>query len=436
MRLRSFLCVAALVSGAATLYAPPALGAGGQASFAVKPVLYDPALTATKSYFIMRAKAGDVIADKVRVVNTGTTAGTAYLYVVDATTGQTSGAVYLSRRSPRHDVGAWVRLARTQVSLAPGASAVVPFTIRVPAVVRPGDHLGGIVAENSEIQKGSGHGALQIRIKHLTIAAVELQLPGRVVARVDSTGVEPGGQHGWQYVYVHLRNTGTVMVKPQSRIVIESSSHRQVAARTLSLDTFVPGTAIDYPVLLPHRTLKPGRYTATVTIRSSDRTIAGYRTSPPPPFSSTHTYAFTVSSGEQKQIFSGVAPVTAPTQTPTATSGHSGKGLVTLAGGGAMVLLLLGLGFHVVRKRRVVQRRTEVEAEVPAPVVPPAPVPAHDAPTALMPAVLPALVAPVRMERAVREPDRELENLPGAALGFALLVTAAFFAVKLLERDS
>ena len=53
----------------------------------------------------------------IRVVNTGGRTGTAYLYPVDATTGQTSGAVYLSRQSPRHDVGAWITLARSTVTL-------------------------------------------------------------------------------------------------------------------------------------------------------------------------------------------------------------------------------------------------------------------------------------------------------------------------------
>ena len=91
--------------------------------------------------------------DRIRVVNTGGRTGTAYLYAVDATTGQTSGAVYLSRQSPKRDVGAWIRLSQSNVTLAPGKNAVVDYTIRIPATVRPGDHLGGIVAENSQVQQ-------------------------------------------------------------------------------------------------------------------------------------------------------------------------------------------------------------------------------------------------------------------------------------------
>jgi hypothetical protein len=462
MRRTSFLVTAALLCGAAAVLSPPARAAGGQASFAVKPVKYDPALSATKSYFILQAKRGAVISDQVRIVNTGSATGTAFLYPVDATTGQTSGAVYLSRQSPRRDVGAWVRLARRQVTLAPGASAVVPFAIRVPAGAHAGDHLGGIVAENSQIQGGRGSGALRIRIKHLTIAAVELQLRGRVVAGVAPSGVKAGGQQGWQYVYIHLRNTGNVMVKPSGSLVIRNATGRRVASRKLVLDTFVPGTAIDYPVLLPHRTLAPGSYRATVTLRSSNRAIAGYRTVAPPAFSSTQTFPFTVSSAQQKQVFSGVAPVTAPTKAaPAKQSGGSKKRLLGLILFVAALVLLVLLVFHLMRKRRAARTlrppTTYVDAETASMLAATAPrVPAHAQPApdeeastliaaaavqeapepAPAPAPTPAPVAaplalgtlpPPRVEQRVADSPL-IENLPGAALGLALLLTAAWFA--------
>ena len=452
MRRTSFLVTAALLCGAAAVLSRPAGAAGGQASFAVKPVKYDPALSATKSYFILKAKPGAVVSDQVRVVNTGSATGTAFLYPVDATTGQTSGAVYLSRQSPRRDVGAWVRLTRKRVTLAPGASTVVPFTIRVPAGARPGDHLGGIVAENSQIQAGRGNGALRIRIKHLTIAAVELQLPGRVVARIGATGARSGGQQGWQYVYIHFRNTGNVMVKPSGKLVIRNSAGRRVTARKLVLDTFVPGTAIDYPVLLPHRTLAPGSYTATVTIGPSSRTIAGYRAVTPSVVSSTQSFPFTVTSAQQKQVFSGVAPVTAPTTPAAKKSGGSKKALVGLILIIAALGLLLFLIFHLRRKRRAAHSRrpptTYVDAETVSMLAATAPKPPVQAPkpvddTAAL--VVPVVEAPPPLALGAlpppraeqRIPDRpEIENLPGAALGTALLRTAASFAIRPLGHDT
>ena len=75
------------------------------ASFALRPVKYDPALPETKSYFVLDTTPGATIADRVRVTNVGTAAGTLKLYAVDGTTGKTSGTVYENSTAPRRDVG-------------------------------------------------------------------------------------------------------------------------------------------------------------------------------------------------------------------------------------------------------------------------------------------------------------------------------------------
>jgi len=365
MRLRVSLLAAALLCGAAVVFPASGWAARGDASFALKPLKYDPALTATKSYFILDAKPGDVIRDQIRVVNTGGRTGTAYLYAVDATTGQTSGAVYLSRQSPKRDVGAWIRLSQSRVTLAPGKNAVVDYTIRVPATVRPGDHLGGIVAENAQVQQSNGKGALQIKIKHLTIDAVEVQLPGPAVAKVAATGVKAGGEHGFQYVYVHLKATGTVMIKPAATLTVKNSAGRVVAKRSVQLDTFLPGTEIDYPVLLPKQALSPGEYTADVRLRSTKNLVLGYRKAQAAPFDSTHTFPFTVSSGEQTKVYSGAAPVT-PNAKPTNT--HSSKSnrllVLVVAVLALLVIAVLGVLFLLLRRGR---RNGAVSAAAPSP---------------------------------------------------------------------
>src|SRR5438270_14018842 len=86
----------------------------GQANFALQPVLYDPSNPLTKSYFIFDSKTGAVINSQVRVTNTGTVKGSVALYPVDASTGQTSGAVYLNRDDPPTELGAWTTLSSSQ----------------------------------------------------------------------------------------------------------------------------------------------------------------------------------------------------------------------------------------------------------------------------------------------------------------------------------
>jgi hypothetical protein len=206
---RARLPTLAVTAFLAVVAASPAAVAGAPAaSFALAPQHYDPALAATQSYFVAVGQPGETFANNVRVRNVGTKAGTALLCAVDATTGKTSGAVYLDRTKPRPGVGSWVTLGASSVTLGPGESAIVPITVHVPAGARPGDHLGGIVAENAALTGATGRGALQIKVRHLTIAAVEVQVPGKTAAALRIGGAQAGGEHGYQYVYLRLANTG------------------------------------------------------------------------------------------------------------------------------------------------------------------------------------------------------------------------------------
>jgi hypothetical protein len=251
---------AALALAAST--APAALAAG--ASFALRPVKYDPKIPASASYFIFRVAGGEAIQSEVSVVNTGTQAGTAFLYPVDATTGQTSGTVYLARTSKRRDVGRWVKLGLSRVTLGPGESRVVRFVLHVPRGARRGDHVGGIVAENAELQtsgrvaSGKRKGGFQIRVRQLTIVGVEVQLPGGK-ARLKIGAVRAGGQDHHQAVLVRLKNVGGVLLKPTGRLSVRRGG-KVVKRVRLSLDSVLAGTRIDYPAYLAGKPLSPGTY--------------------------------------------------------------------------------------------------------------------------------------------------------------------------------
>lgn len=344
-RMHLRLCTLAAATVAAGIAALPGSAAPGAATFALIPEHYDPSLHASKSYFVA---VGRVYTNSVRVSNLGTQTGTALLYPVDATTGQTSGAVYLDRSKPRRGVGAWVTLGARSVTLAPGQSKEVPVTVRVPASALPGDHLGGIVAENLALTAPSGKGSLQIKIRHLTIAAVLVQVTGDARARMEIGGVRPGGGHGYQYVYVRLANAGRVATKPSLRLVITRAGGGVVASRTLKLDTFLPRTGIDYPALLPNRALQPGRYRADVRLTYAAAAI-GYRRVAGPSQTISRSFAFTISRQQYTTVFAGVRPLTVPSEPPAAPSGGNVT-ILALAGGLAGLLIVLVAAVFGVRR--------------------------------------------------------------------------------------
>lgn len=310
---------------------PLAYADGGQADFSLQPVHYDPSEPLTMSYFIFDAQPAVVLNSAVRVTNTGTQTGTASLYPVDAATGQTSGAIYLNQSDPRRDVGAWITLGVQQLTLAPGQSRIVPFRLAIPAGMRPGQHLGGIVAEETaEVSArqtgGTNTSTFQVNVKNLTIIAVQVNLPGRAVERLAATGIQSGGANGYQRLLVGLSNTGTVMLKPSGTLRITGQQGQIVKAIPLSLDTFIPQTSIDYPVPITGQALGAGDYTAVLTLAYGHGQVLHYTTT------------FTVTQQQLAQVFAS-----GRTQAPPGLFGaDAGLAPWVLAGGVLLLLLVIG----------------------------------------------------------------------------------------------
>lgn len=297
----------------ASVAAPAALGASQSASFSLSPVHFDPHLEASRSYFIIRAVPGETITNSVLVSNVGGAAGSLALYPADATTGASSGAAYEGRAASRRDVGSWLSLGSSRLSLAAHSSRTVPITLHIPRNAKPGDHLGGIVAQNLQLSGPSRQsGTVHVRIRRLTIAAVLVQIPGRTIAQLKLDGVRAGGGRGYQYVYVRLANTGNLMVKPHGRLLVVNRKGKTIADVPLKLDYVLPRTSIDYPVLLPGVVLAPGRYTVRVKLSYAAGPL-GYRTTSGRRKTVAASFPLTISRPQQRQVYKGAPPALAPT---------------------------------------------------------------------------------------------------------------------------
>lgn len=287
------LLVAAVASGAFTTGARAA-----DAAFAVQPIS-GPVF---KQYFVFGSRRGGQSSGSVRVTNIGTQSGTARLYAVDATTGATSGAVYLAARDSKQGVGAWLRLGTSKLTLAPGEARDVSFRIAVPRSAASGEHLGGIVAENAKLHQSRAvtrkKGRFQINIRNLTVLAVQVNVPGPRIAKMVLGGVKSGGsQGGHQTVLVHLRNDGNVMLKPTLALTVTGPGGSTLQKVRVKLDTFLPQTEIDYPVPVRRRALGAGDYRASATLSDGRGHVSNAKAS------------FKVSSKQVKQVFGKDSPL-------------------------------------------------------------------------------------------------------------------------------
>lgn len=363
-------------------------------------------------YFVYSVAPGGTTHGAIIVSNTGNRAGTVKLYSADATTGRTTGTVYLTDKPPTH-TGSWVHLATNSLRLRPGAHATVQFTVRVPASAAAGEWVSGLVAETrqaSQAPKTTHKANVRIRIRNLTIVAVQVNVPGPRVVSFVVGSVATGGQKGFQQVIVHFANAGNVLLKPAGTLTILDSSHKLVEKLVYKMDTFLPKTGIDYPVLLK-RALAPGDYSALVRVVVPGVPGAAGKTV-------LATRPFSVSKEDVKQVFTSTTPTQAP---PTSSSKNNSTpwvviGLVTLA---VLALVALIIWFLLWLKRtaspeeRAIRRSASAAAAVQAadaasrtdePAAPPPPPAAappvpQAAPPPLAP-LPPVPVAPPKVETA------------------------------------
>lgn len=116
---------------------------------------------------------------------------------------------------------------------------------------------------------------------------------------------------------VGLRNDGNQMLKPAGTLSVLDAQGQEVQRQTLQLDTLLPQTAIQYPVLVEGQALGAGQYHAHLQLGYGNEGSASLET------------GFVVSDQQVEQLYSG------NTQALPARPGGQGSGLSTS--------LLLGL---------------------------------------------------------------------------------------------
>jgi hypothetical protein len=318
------------------------------AAFSITP-------TAHKAFFVYDTTPGSVVTGQVRVINVSPVAGRVALYAVDATTGQTSGAVYLGRTAPKRGVGSWIRLSTPGITLGPHQRAVVPFSVRIPSSSGSGQHLGGIVAAPLQPRTTQvthkGRSSFRVNIREIAIVAVEVNLPGPKQQFMSITSLTPSGRPGYQTLEIGLSNGGNTLLKGHGKLTVTNANGTQLLAKRFMLDTFVPHTQIAYPVYVTGKRLPLGRYIGRVTVTYG----LGHTV--------TRTFGFTISTKRLRETFGSTVPGGVLPGTPPSSSSTPVWALAL----GALLLLALGIaGSSYYHRRGGVGRRSNDHRDSPA----------------------------------------------------------------------
>lgn len=162
-----------------------------------------------------------VVQDWISVTNFRYTPLTVRLFAKDVTSD--IGSTFSVQRSEEtpHDVGAWIVLKKTKLTIPPRTEVIVPFQIGVPYNATPGDHTGAIIV--SLLARAPKREGGTVIVDHRVGLRVHLRVPGDLKAAlsIEKLKTDWGGSarplgRGDAHVSYLVRNTGNVSMNVQS----------------------------------------------------------------------------------------------------------------------------------------------------------------------------------------------------------------------------
>lgn len=163
----------------------------------------------TQSIFVHEGTPGTVIEDGIVVINNSPTPKTLFVYATDIATEADGEFSCEQLLDTRNDVGTWVEMEKSEVTLASKTSETVNFKINIPATASVGENNGCIaVQEKKESAEGSG-----VTISTRTALRLVVTVPGDIKREVKIAGYKITLNDNDNYfLHPSVTNTGNVSI--------------------------------------------------------------------------------------------------------------------------------------------------------------------------------------------------------------------------------
>ncbi len=227
--------------------------------FALNPVGENGA-----SYFDdVEVLAGTSVTLEASLLNFGDSPVNLRLYLTTATSGANGGYVAGPRDAELHGSATWITYPDQEMTLQPGETVIIPFTVNVPAGTAPGQYISSLVAETEDTFPIPGVDLIDQRIRFAM--AVGILVPGEM--HQSFTLGEPIMNR--ENIVVPITNTGNYLVRPAGTMELTDSEGEVVFTSPVELGSVYAGLTTDIAVRLPVA-LEPGDYTLLLTLEDSD----------------------------------------------------------------------------------------------------------------------------------------------------------------------
>jgi hypothetical protein len=220
-----------------------AIGTGGNSGFGVAPSQLPNGQA--RPYFIESVAPGHSGVDTAVIANKGSTPLALLVSAATGTTAVNSGSSYNRSFKPCAGAGCWVSGLPTTLTLSPGESTVVPFTVTVPPGTRPGQYLAGITAKPAVapapvIVGSNGRSTARVVIvNEVTVGvAVNVGDPSQFVSNLRIDTITSGAVATLPRIFVHVDNGGQTFLKANGTATCTDNSRH--VTFPLKLDTVLP----------------------------------------------------------------------------------------------------------------------------------------------------------------------------------------------------
>jgi len=276
-RLKNLLLAAALLSVSLAVVTTAPAHAAATNDFSIAPAS-TPSAQAARAYFDYDVAPGQVIDDKVSIINRTATNLNLNVYPADAYNVPLDGSFALHLlQDKRVDVGTWVKLPIENLNVPPHTQSTFAFQVKIPDGARPGDHAGGIVAVNTA-QSIQQQGSARVAVNKAVGARMYLRVKGTLHPGLDVThlhvntsawsAVPLQGGKGATITY-ELVNSGNVRIDGTAVLSVRDAWGRTVkrdAPRKLT--ALLPGQTIKVTERWSHVPALPIRLTPHVAVRA------------------------------------------------------------------------------------------------------------------------------------------------------------------------
>lgn len=172
-----------------------------------RPANPDPDNPRTQSIFIYTLNGGESKSDQIYLSNNNDQAETVELFAVDGTVSNTGAYTCKQNIEAHEDVGAWLKLGKSEVTVEAHGSALVDFSLEVPKNADVGEHAGCIAMQRKD-DPGQRTGSIQLTNR--TAVRVAVIVPGDIHRKVSIEDFAAKDAKSGPNITFGLKNEGNV----------------------------------------------------------------------------------------------------------------------------------------------------------------------------------------------------------------------------------